>query len=60
MTDKYDKTFTRREINDILLDLSKDYSNLYKNGMMTFQEWSILENVFIKIQIRLDEKGDVE
>ena len=47
-----DKIYTEKEINNALRGLMKEYAILYENGMMTFQEWSVIENVFIKINTK--------
>lgn len=45
-----EKSFTMSEINERTNLLFMDYVNLYKADKMSFAEYTLIENVIIKIQ----------
>ena len=54
------KRFTLEEINEITNKLFVNYIELFKNKQISFHEYTIIENMFIKLQHAFEEKGDVE
>ena len=44
------KTFTEREISDVMENAIKEYIQHFVDGRMTFSEFALIENLVIKIQ----------
>ena len=54
-----EKTYTSEEINKRTNQLIKAYSNHYRDGKMSFAEWTLIENVIMKVQLAFHEvNGD--
>ena len=54
------KRFTLEEINEITNKLFIEYIELFKNKQISFHEYTIIENMIIKLQYAFEEKGDGE
>lgn len=56
-----EKTYTSAEINERTNQLIKVYSNHYRDGKMSFAEWTLIENVIMKVQLAFHEvNGDID
>lgn len=58
MTEKH---FTIEEMYQTTNSILLQYATLFKNGQISFAEYTLIENIIFKIQATFDEKeGDVE
>lgn len=47
-------TFTEKEIAEAFSKVLKGYAEQYTRGLMTFPEYSIIENVFVNLHNELE------
>lgn len=52
-----EKTYTLSELNELTNKLWLQYANIYREDRMSFNEYILIENIFIKLQF-LFEKGE--
>lgn len=50
-----EKTFTQEQINELTNKVLLVYNQAFQNDKMSFMEYILVENVIIKIQVRLDK-----
>lgn len=55
-----EKRFSREEINDKTNELAELYFKHYHDGRMSFAEFTLVENVIMRVQFLFYDKGDVE
>ena len=51
-----EKKMTYFEIKKIIYDVMEPYKTLFANGSMSFSEVTLIENVLLKIDCKLQEK----
>ena len=52
-----EKTFTQEQINELTNKVLLVYNQAFQNDKMSFMEYTLVENVIIKIQVGLDKMG---
>ena len=55
-----EKRFSSEEINDKTNELVELYFKHYRDGKMSFAEFTLVENVIMRVQLLFYDKGDVE
>ena len=55
-----EKRFTLEEINETTNKLFIKYIELFKNNQISFHEYTIIQNIIMRIQYAFEEKGDDE
>lgn len=50
-----EKTFTQEQINELTNKVLLVYNQAFQNDKMSFMEYTLVENVIIKIQVGLDK-----
>ena len=50
-----EKTFTQEQINELTNKVLLIYNQAFQNDKMSFMEYTLVENVIIKIQVGLDK-----
>ena len=55
-----EKTYTSTEINSKTNDLMIAYAKHYSDGKMSFAEFTLIENVIMRVQLLFHDGGDKE
>lgn len=55
-----EKQFTETEINTKTNELMMAYTKHYSDGKMSFAEFTLIENVIIRVQLLFHDTGDVD
>ena len=55
-----EKRFTETEINTKTNELMIAYAKHYNDGKMSFAEFTLIENVIMRVQLLFHDSGDVE
>jgi len=55
-----EKRFTETEINSKTNELMMAYLKHYTDGKMSFAEYTLIENVIMRVQLLFHDIGDVE
>lgn len=55
-----EKRFTETEINTKTNELMITYPKHYSDGKMSFAEFTLIENVIMRVQLLFHDSGDVE
>lgn len=55
-----EKQYTETEINTKTNELMMAYSKHYRDGKMTFAQFTLIENVIMRVQLLFHSDGDVE
>ena len=55
-----EKRFTETEINTKTNELMMTYLKHYSDGKMSFAEFTLVENVIMRVQLLFHDKGELE
>lgn len=54
-----EKTYTLSELNELTNKLWLQYVEIYREDRMSFKEYTLIENIFMKIQFLFENGGEV-
>ena len=54
-----EKTYTLSELNELTNKLWLQYVEIYREDRMSFKEYILIENIFMKIQFLFENGGEV-